>query len=93
MGERERATDREGAGKIDTMEERERDKSGRENKIERDTGSVMSEKERDRVGRKIQKKILERETGGKGKYRKRDSHRERERERERERQGWDNKER
>ena len=40
----------------------------------------MSEKERDRVGRKIQKKILERETGGKGKYRKRDSHRERERE-------------
>ena len=41
----------------------------------------MSEKERDRVGRKIQKKILERETGGKGKYRKR------------ERQGWDNKER
>ena len=41
----------------------------------------MSEKERDRVGRKIQKKILERETGGKGKYRKRDSHRERERER------------
>ena len=58
---------------------------GRENKIERETGSVMSEKERDRVGRKIQKKILERETGGKGKYRKRDSHRER--------QGWDNKER
>ena len=46
------------------MEERERDKSGRdrktvwerENKIERETGSVMSEKERDRVGRKIQKK-------------------------------------
>ena len=51
---------------------------GRENKIERETGSVMSEKERDRNGRKIQKKILERETGGKGKYRKRDSHRERE---------------
>ena len=63
------------------MEEREKDKSGRENKIERETGSVMSEKERDRVGRKIQKKLLERETGGKGKYRKR------------ERQGWDNKER
>ena len=41
----------------------------------------MSEKERDRVGRKIQKIILERETGGKGKYRKRDSHRERERDR------------
>ena len=60
---------------------------GRENKIERETGSVMSEKERDRVGRKIQKKILERETGGKGKYRKKDSHRERER------QGWDNEER
>ena len=84
MGERGRATDREGAGKIDTMEERERDKSGRdcgiENKIERETALVMSEKERDRVGRKIQKKILERETGGKGKYRKRDSHRERERE-------------
>ena len=35
---------------------------GRENKIERETGSVMSEKERDRVGRKIQKKILEKET-------------------------------
>ena len=52
---------------------------GRENKIERETGSVMSEKERHRVGRKIQKKILERETGGKGKYRKRDSHRERDR--------------
>ena len=67
------------------MEEREKDKSGRENKIERETGSVMSEKERDRVGRKIQKKILERETGGKGKYRKKDSHRKRERERERER--------
>ena len=39
---------------------------GRENKIERETGSVMSEKERDRVGRKIQKKILERETGVRG---------------------------
>ena len=39
----------------------------------------MSDKERDRVGRKIQKKILERETGGKGKYRKKDSHRERDR--------------
>ena len=36
---------------------------GRENKIERETRSVMSEKERDRVGRKIQKNILERETG------------------------------
>ena len=81
VGEREKATDREGAGKIDTMEERERDKSGRENKIERETGSVMSEKERDRVGRKIQKKILERETGGKGRYRKRERERERERDR------------
>ena len=88
MGERERATDREGAGKIDTMEERERDKSGRENKIERETGSVMSEKERDRVGRKIQKKILERETGVRGNI-----ERETAIERKRERQGWDNKER
>ena len=35
---------------------------GRENKIERETGSVMSEEERDRVGRKIQKNILKRET-------------------------------
>ena len=67
------------------MEERERDKSGRENKIERETGSVMSEKERDRVRRKIQKNILERETGG--------IERETAIERERERQGWDNKER
>ena len=64
------------------MEERERDKvgeterqCGRENKIERETGSVMSEKERDRVGRKIQKKILERVTGGKGKYRERERER------------------
>ena len=32
---RERATDREGAGKIDTMEERERDKSGRDSVGER----------------------------------------------------------
>ena len=92
VGERERAADREGAGKIDTMEERERDKSGRENKIERETGSVMSEKERDRVGRKIQKKILERETGVRGNI-ERETAIERERERERERQGWDNKER
>ena len=75
VGDRERATDRkiEGAGKIDTMEE-----SGRENKIERDTGSVMSEKERDRVGRK---------------YRKKYERREGEISKERERQGWDNKER
>ena len=46
------------------MEERERDKSGRENKIERETGSVMSEKERDRVGRKIQKKNTRKRDGG-----------------------------
>ena len=56
-----RYKDREGAGKIDTMEERERDKSGRENKIERETGSVMSEKERYRVGRKIQKNTRKRD--------------------------------
>ena len=60
---RERATDREGARKIDTMEERERDKCGRGNKIERETGSVMSEKERDRVGRKTEKNTRKRDGG------------------------------
>ena len=48
----------------------------------------MSEKERDSVGRKIQKKIPERETGVRGNI-----ERETAIEREREKQGWDNKER